>query len=89
MPVFVQDYENPYSYPTKDEACKYAMAGAVRRADSMCRKEHNGRKAGKNDIGIPVDANCQSCREVKLGWSGDGIGYKCLGNVTMQCILPE
>ena len=89
IPVFVQNLENISPWNSEEAACKYAIAAAKRRADAKCDKEFNGRRAYKSEIGIPVDANCHSCRAIKTGWSNENTEYKCQSSVTLQCKLPN
>jgi hypothetical protein len=81
IPVFVQR-EGISSWETEEDSCYYAKAAAIRTAENRCNSEHDGRTAYKSEAPIPIDANCQSCRQVSSG------NWKCTGNVILQCILP-
>ncbi len=81
IPVFVTK-EGPNSWKSQEDACTYGMATARRKAEAICKNEHNGRTAMKSEAPIPVDANCQSCRTTAAG------NWKCSGNVILQCLLP-
>jgi len=89
LPISIQDFEGPNSWSTEKQACKYAIQGAVRKAESQCRKEHKGVRATTDDIGIPLSKSCTSCRKIKASWDGKKVEYKCIANIQMYCRLPN
>jgi hypothetical protein len=88
-PISIQNYESQNSWASEKTACKYAIQGAVRKADAQCRKEHKGVRATSDDIGIPVSKSCTSCREITVSWDGKTVEYKCLASIQMYCKLPN
>ena len=88
-PVFVQK-ENVNSWKTEKAACKYAKNKAIRIAKARCKDDHNGQVATKDDIGIPIDANCQSYRQITKSSLTKMKGqWVTTGNVILQCRLPD
>jgi hypothetical protein len=89
MPVFVQK-ESKNSWPTREQACKYAKNRAISVAKSLCKKEHRGRVATKSESKLAIDVNCQSYRQIKKGTMWDKKGHwKVTGNVILQCRLSN
>lgn len=88
LAIFKQ-IESQFSWPTQEEACVHAKARAESLAETECVKSHKGRTAYKSEIGSPVDANCQSYRQIeKDGFSSKRGQWKVTGNVILQCRLP-
>lgn len=80
IPVFVQEESN-FSWPTKEEACKYGKAKALEVAQKLC-KEKGGvqSKQRKNDV------NCQSYRQLTSNeFSSQKNQWKATGNIIFYC----
>lgn len=89
LPISIQVFESPNSWSTEKQACKYAILGAVRRAESQCLKNYKGVRVTTADIGIPLSQSCTSCREINVSWDGKTVEYKCVANIQMYCRLPD
>lgn len=81
IPVFVTQ-PGLNSWKKEEDACYHSIASATRKAESLCKSEHGGRKTTKSEAPIPVHANCESCRQTNSG------NWRCSGNIILQCLLP-
>lgn len=89
FPVFVQK-EGKHGWPTQEEACTYAKEEAIRLAKKKCRLDHDGTVSTKKDVPKPIDANCQSYRQMdKDGFTYSKGQWKTTGNVILYCKTPE
>lgn len=87
---FTVRLEPKNAWDTQKEACAYAKQKVIAKAKEKCKKEYKGTPATKKDVNIPVDANCQSYRQVEAGNFRNSKGqWKVTGNVIFYCRLPS
>jgi len=80
IPVFVQE-ESSFSWPTKEEACRYGKAKALEVAQKQCKE-----KGGVQSEQRKNDVNCQSYRQMTSnGFSSKKDQWKATGNIIFYC----
>ena len=90
--IFVfTDEESRFSWPTQEEACRYAKQTAVAKAEADCKEQFGGKRAPQSQVVGPVENSmCHSYRQMQQsGFTSTEGHWKAKSKTSFQCLLPD